>query len=187
MVGPTLPECMKRRLTPKVQHIMAATVHGAILILSFLCMISVSLTRGVSKAGCLSKQIITIPKFLLATLLASVFVFFCRKFRHACNSVVSSGGQPPLSSSSTSLHVNHRKVGAGLPSQNNTSSRELNLVLFGLQETSSIVETKDYVDEILDFIAGRPISIKDLFRLGRLARPSSPSASISRRPRLLSY
>ena len=98
-------------------------------------------------------------------------------------SVVSSGGQPPLSCSSTSLHVNHRKVGAGLPSQNNTSSRELNLVLFGLQETSSIVETKEYVDEILNFIAGRPISIKDLFRLGRLARPSSPSASISRRPR----
>ena len=51
-------------------------------------------------------------------------------------------------------------------SQNNTSSRELNLALFGLQETSSIVETKEYVDEILDFIAGRPISIKDLFRLG---------------------
>ena len=77
MVGPTLPEGMKRRLTPKVQHIMEATVHGAILILSFLCMISVSLTRGVSKAGCLSKQIITIPKFLiifLAILLASVFV-----------------------------------------------------------------------------------------------------------------
>ena len=104
-------------------------------------------------------------------------------------SVVSSGGQPPLSSLSTSLHVNHRKVGAGLPSQNNTSSRELNLVLFGLQETSSIVETKECVDEILDFIAGRPISIKYLFRLGRLARPSSPSASISRRPRpvLISY
>ena len=95
-------------------------------------------------------------------------------------SVVSSGGQPTLSRQSTSLN---RKVGAALPSQNNTSSRELNLILFGLQETSSIVETKKYVDEILAFIAGRPVSIKDLFRLGKLAKPSSPSASISQRPR----
>ena len=94
--------------------------------------------------------------------------------------MVSSGGQPTLSRQSTSLN---RKVGAALPSQNNTSSRELNLILFGLQETSSIVETKKYVDEILAFIAGRPVSIKDLFRLGKLAKPSSPSASISQRPR----
>ena len=103
VVEPMLPEGVKGRLTPKVQHIMEATVHGAILILSFLCMISVPLTQGVSKysdaflSGCVSKQIITTPKFLvisfLATLLASIFfiiffiifvlVFFCRKFRHA--------------------------------------------------------------------------------------------------------
>ena len=71
-------------------------------------------------------------------------------------------------------------------SQNNSSmsGRELNLILFGLQETGSIVESKQLVDEILLFITGRSIPIKDLFRLGKLARPSSgSSASSSGKPR----
>ena len=52
-------------------------------------------------------------------------------------------------------------------------------------ESTQFLSLYIYVDEILDFIAGRPISIKDLFQLGRLARPSSPSASISRGPVLI--
>ena len=94
-------------------------------------------------------------------------------------SVVSSGRQPSPSCPSTSLHVNHSKDAT----RNNTPGRELNLVLFGLEETSSIVETKELVDEILAFTTGRPIPIKDIFRLGRLVKPSSTSASTSQRPR----
>ena len=57
-------------------------------------------------------------------------------------------------------------------SQNNSSMSgpELNL------ETGSIVESKQLVDEILLFNTGRSIPIKDLFRLGKLARPSSGSS-----------
>lgn len=74
---------------------------------------------------------------------------------------MSSGGQPSLPGQSTSLHVNHFKASAALLPQNNTSGGELNLVWFGLKETSLIVVTKD-VEEILTFIAGRPIPINDI-------------------------
>ena len=49
-------------------------------------------------------------------------------------------------------------------SQNNSSmfGRELNLILYGLQETTSVVESKHLVDEILLFITGRSIPINEL-------------------------
>ena len=53
------------------------------------------------------------------------------------------------------------------------------LILFGLQETGSIVESKQLVDEILLSITGRSIPIKDLFRLGKLVRPFSGSSASS--------
>ena len=65
------------------------------------------------------------------------------------------------------------------------SGRELNLILFGLQETGSIVESKQLVDEILLFIAGRSIPIKDLFRLVRPSSGSSASSSGKPRPVLI--
>ena len=74
-------------------------------------------------------------------------------------SVVSSGRQPSPSCPSTSLHVNHSKDAT----RNNTPGRELNLDLFGLEETSSIVETKELVDEILAFTTGRDLSLSRIF------------------------
>ena len=55
-------------------------------------------------------------------------------------SAVSSGGQPTLFSSSQSKHfIQHSAQVASSP---NALSQELNLVLFGLKETSSVVEPK---------------------------------------------
>ena len=100
-------------------------------------------------------------------------------------SVVSSGSPSDALSSSVvgppaSVCARQHKESAALLSRQ-SSGRELNLILFGLEETSSIVETKQSVDEILAFIAGKPVSIKDMFRLG--SRPSSSSASTHARPR----
>ena len=99
-------------------------------------------------------------------------------------SVVSSGSPPAALSSSVvgppaSVYARQHKESAALLSRQ-SSGRELNLILFGLEETSSIVETKQSVDEILAFIAGKPVSIKDMFRLGR---SFSSSASTHARPR----
>ena len=99
-------------------------------------------------------------------------------------SVVSSGSPSDALSSSVvgppaSVCARQHKESAALLSRQ-SSGRELNLILFGLEETSSIVETKQSVDEILAFIAGKPVSIKDMFRLGS---PSSSSASTHARPR----
>ena len=90
-------------------------------------------------------------------------------------SVVSSGSPSDALSSSVvgppaSVCARQHKESAVLLFRQ-SSGRELNLILFGLEETSSIVETKQSVDEIL---AGKPASIKDMFCLGS---PSSSSAS----------
>ena len=53
--------------------------------------------------------------------------------------------------------------------------RELNVILFGLPDEGSIVDFKQVVDEILEFLAGKQIHIKNMFRLGRFRKPQ-PSA-----------
>ena len=45
--------------------------------------------------------------------------------------------------------------------------RESNVILFGLAETQSLVEVKSTVDELLEFLSGKQVEIKDMFRLGR--------------------
>lgn len=63
------------------------------------------------------------------------------------------------------------------------SDRLSNLILFGLEEKSSLSDTKASVDEVLEYIVGRPIGISDLLRLGR---PNQPSESVKRpRPVLI--
>ena len=47
-----------------------------------------------------------------------------------------------------------------------SESRDCNLILFGLPESKSIVDTKESVDEMLEFIAGKLVIVKDMFRLG---------------------
>ena len=61
------------------------------------------------------------------------------------------------------------------PSQRSMSKsdRASNLVLFGLSEASSLVETKKVIDEILEFLSGKPIQIRDMFYLGKYVQPTS--------------
>ena len=52
--------------------------------------------------------------------------------------------------------------------------RDSNVIIFGLPERKSIVETKADVDEVFEFLAGKPIEIKDLFCLGKFSQSSHP-------------
>ena len=45
--------------------------------------------------------------------------------------------------------------------------RASNLILFGLLEGKSLVESKKVFDEILKFVSGKSVQIKDMFRLGK--------------------
>ena len=45
--------------------------------------------------------------------------------------------------------------------------RSAKLILFGLPQSHSLSETQAIVADILEHLAGRPIAIKDFFRLGR--------------------
>ena len=60
-----------------------------------------------------------------------------------------------------------------IPRKNSVSHSSLaddcscNVVLFGLPEGRSLVESKKVVDEILEFLSGKSIQIKDMFRLGK--------------------
>ena len=49
------------------------------------------------------------------------------------------------------------------------------MLSFGVPENQSIVEVKRVVDEVFEFLSGKQIEIKDMFRLGRLQPPSSSS------------
>ena len=46
-------------------------------------------------------------------------------------------------------------------------ARDCNLILFGLPETESIIDTKASVDETLEFLVGKSVLIRDMFRLGK--------------------
>ena len=62
------------------------------------------------------------------------------------------------------------------------NDRNLNLILFGLPESRSILDLKKVVDEIFEFLAERPVQIWDVFRLGK----HNPSSSGTRpRPVLI--
>ena len=54
--------------------------------------------------------------------------------------------------------------------------RSCNVILFGLPEGRSLVESKKVVDEILELLSSKPIQIKDMFRLGKYAQPTTFSS-----------
>ena len=75
--------------------------------------------------------------------------------------------------------VFYAKVASTLPPANNVSLvqsqqtrppwddiRVSNVVHFGLPEGTSIFESRAVVDEMFEFMADRPVTIKDIFRLG---------------------
>ena len=50
--------------------------------------------------------------------------------------------------------------------------RSCNVIsLFGLPGGKSLFESKKVVDEILDFLSGQPVQIRDMFRLGKYVHP----------------
>ena len=51
--------------------------------------------------------------------------------------------------------------------------RNLNLLLFGFPESSSILDLKNVVYEIFEFFDERPVQIRDVCRLGKHNTPSS--------------
>ena len=57
-------------------------------------------------------------------------------------------------------------------SEQKVDERHLNLILFGLPKSRSIIDLKKTVNEILEFLADRPVQIKDMFRLGKWSSTS---------------
>ena len=51
-----------------------------------------------------------------------------------------------------------------------SNDRRSNLLVFGLPETSSLMETKEKVDIMLTYLTGTTIDIRDLFRIGRFKK-----------------
>ena len=64
-------------------------------------------------------------------------------------------------------------------------SRETNIILFGLPESKSTIESKKLVDEVLAFLFDKPIILKDLFRLGKYNQASN--AIVRPRPILIKF
>ena len=87
---------------------------------------------------------------------------------HAMTPVLSPVASHSQSSLSGPLHKSTSKSSF-------QDSRESNVVLFGVPENQSIVEVKSVVDEVFEFLSGKQIQIKDMFRLGRLQQLSSSS------------
>ena len=66
-----------------------------------------------------------------------------------------------------------------------SDGRDTNLVIFGLPESGSIVDDKSIVDEAFEFIVGNPVSINDMFRLGKYHKSSDTSSRVHVRPILV--
>ena len=81
---------------------------------------------------------------------------------------------PPETSKSPPVIVRKNSVSHS----SSANDRSCNVVLFGLPERRSLVESKKVVDEILEFLSGKSIQIKDMFRLGKFI-----SQTTSSRPR----
>ena len=62
-----------------------------------------------------------------------------------------------------------------------------NLVIFGLPEVESLPALKNSVDELLSFLVGRSVSLRDLFRLGCCRKISDSRPPGRPRPVLLKF
>ena len=85
-----------------------------------------------------------------------------------------SSSPPPETSKSPPVIARKNSVSHS----SSANDRSCNVVLFGLPEGRSLVESKKVVDEILDFLSGKSIQIKDMFRFGKFI-----SQTTSSRPR----
>ena len=66
-----------------------------------------------------------------------------------------------------------------------STERGTNLVLFGLSETHSLIESKEIVDDLLEFLVGKPVQIREMFRLGKINHSSSAPCQSHSRPILI--
>ena len=71
--------------------------------------------------------------------------------------------------------VTSRKVYVSPRSSPSTDNRSCNVILFDLPEGRSLVKSKMLVDEVLEFLSGKHIPMKDVFRLGKYVQPSASS------------
>ena len=71
--------------------------------------------------------------------------------------------------------VTSRKVYVSPRSFPSTDDRSCNVILFGLPKGRSLVESKMLADEVLEYLSGKPIPMKDVFRLGKYVQPSASS------------
>ena len=102
------------------------------------------------------------------------------------SSPVATGVQPGVSyaaaASSESPEASHppsvvsRKCYVSQRPSPSADDRSCNVILFGLPEGRSLVESKKVVDEILELLSGKPIQIKDMFRLGKYVQPATSSS-----------
>ena len=98
------------------------------------------------------------------------------------------GSVPPLVAGSAQPGVSYAAAASSIPlsevshepsvvplmsSQRNASVDDCscNVILFGLPGGKSLVESKKVVDEILDFLSGQPVQIRDMFCLGKYVHP----------------
>ena len=105
---------------------------------------------------------------------------------HGSSTPVATSAQPGLSYAAAASSplppvsrqpsvVSHRHPQRPSPADD----RSCNVILFGLPENRSLFESKKVVDEMLEFLSGKPIQIKNMFRLGKYV----PSTSSTSRPR----
>ena len=74
----------------------------------------------------------------------------------------------------------------GIASRKPDVSRQQNLILFGLSEKHSLIESKCIVDEMFEFLVNKPVVIKDLVRIGRSKKGEGASEDVQRlRPLLV--
>ena len=88
---------------------------------------------------------------------------------------------PPVSAPSSSNSYSRVVPKRTLSSEH----RECNLILFGLPDNGSLAETKASVDEILEFLVGRSIQVRNLFTLGKYVHPKYFEDSSRPRPVLI--
>ena len=62
-----------------------------------------------------------------------------------------------------------------------------NLIIFGLPEVESLPALKNSIDELLSFLVGRSVPLRDLFRLGRRRKISNLGPPGRLRPVLLKF
>ena len=78
-----------------------------------------------------------------------------------------------LLSAKPPVHVTHSARLSSTKSPSVIDSRACNLVLFGLSDNDSILKLKSEIDEVLEFLAGKQVTVNDVFRLCKFSASSN--------------